>query len=217
MDGWFSICHRRGRQTGLLEFNKISYIYHTNRLILKNKLFRKIIFILAILLILLVVFNNRIFQILPSGEVTSSEEQKIIQLASKALEHMDVPVGSLLIYSDVIIGAGFNTIKSDTNIAGHAEINAINDAVKKIGLSQFNELDRSKLVLVSTLEPCEMCKGAIIHYNIKHVYFMKDKSPLHWNKKQLKALRYEWFKRKIDGEQIQDSLFHLHPEYPGNK
>lgn len=184
---------------------------------MKNKLFRKIIFILAILLVLLVIFNNRIFQLLPSEEISHAEEIEIFQLASNALDHMDVPVGALLIYSEAVIGRGYNTVISDTNIAGHAKINAINDAVKKIGLSQFNELDRSKLVLVSTLEPCEMCKGAIIHYNIKHVYFMKDKSPLHWNKKQLKSLRYEWFKRKIDGEHIQDSLFYLHPEYPGNK
>lgn len=184
---------------------------------MKSKLFRKIIFLLAILLILLVIFNTRIFQILPSAKITAVEEKEIIHLASEALEHLDVPVGSLLLYGGAIIGEGFNTVKSDTNIAGHAEINAINDAVKKIGLKQFNELDRNKLILVTTLEPCEMCKGAIIHYNIKHVYFMKDKSPMHWNKKQLISLRYEWYKRKIDGEQIQDSLFYLHPDYPGNK
>lgn len=183
---------------------------------MKNKLYRKIIFLLAILLILLVVFSNRLFQILPSAEISPTEEKEVLHLASEALEHMDVPVGSLIIYGGAIIGKGYNTVRSDTNVSGHAEINAINDVVKKIGLAQFNELDRNKLVLVSTLEPCEMCKGAVIHYNIKHVYFMKDKSPLHWNKKQLKSLRYEWNKRKIEGEQKQDSLFLLHPEYPGN-
>lgn len=154
---------------------------------------------------------------MPSKDISHIEEGEIISQASQALNSLDVPVGSLVIYSGSIIGEGYNTVKSDTNIAGHAEINAINDAVKKVGLAQFNELDRDKLILVSTLEPCEMCKGAIIHYNIKHIYFMKDKSPLHWNKKQLKSLRYEWYKRKIDGEQRQDSLFLLLPEYPGNK
>lgn len=186
-------------------------------MILKSKLFRKIIFLLAILLILLFLFSTRIFQLLPSGKITKAEENEIFQLASKALENLDVPVGSLLIYGGSIIGEGFNTVKSDTNISGHAEINAMNDAVHKIGLTQFNKLDRDKLILVSTFEPCEMCRGAIIHYNILHVYFMKDKSPLHWNKNQLKSLRYEWYKRKINGEQKQDSLFYLHPEYPGNK
>lgn len=169
------------------------------------------------MLIILTLFSTRIFQIMPSKDISQVETSKIISQALKALNSLDVPVGSLVVYSGSIIGEGYNTVESDTNIAGHAEINAINDAVKKIGLKQFNDLDRDKLILVSTFEPCEMCKGAIIHYNIKQVYFMKDKSPLHWNKKQLKSLRYEWYKRKIDGEQLQDSLFLLHLEYPGNK
>ena len=150
-------------------------------------------------------------------EVKAGTEETIINQASKALKQLDVPVGSVLIYEDKIIGKGFNTVKSDTNLAGHAEINAINDALKKMGWKSFNELDRNELILVSSLEPCEMCKGAILHYNIRNVYFMKDKSPLHWNKKQLKSLRYEWYKRKIPGEERQDSLFNLHPEYPISK
>ena len=178
---------------------------------------KSFVYLLAILLILIVVFNSRLFQIKSKQEISAAEETEIIKQASKALESLDVPVGSLIIYSGSILGKGYNTVKSDTNIAGHAEINAINDAVKKIGLTQFNNLDRDKLILVSTLEPCEMCKGAIVHYNIKHVYFMKDKSPFHWNKKQLKMLRYEWNKRRINGEHLQDSLLNLHPEYPGKK
>jgi len=183
---------------------------------LKNKR-SNIIYILAIFLILLVIFNTRLFQFKSKKEISSDNKTEIIQLASEALKSLDVPVGSYLLYSGAIIGEGYNTVKSDTNIAGHAEINAINNAVKKIGLEQFNNLDRDKLILVTTLEPCEMCKGAIVHYNIKHVYFMKDKSPFHWNKKQLKMLQYEWGKRRIDGEHLQDSLFLLHPEYPGRK
>ena len=184
---------------------------------MKNKRSPNFIYLLAVFLILLVIFNSRIFQIKSKKEISPLEETEIIQLASKALNSLDVPVGSIILYSGAIIGEGYNTVKSDTNIAGHAEINAINDAVKKIGLTQFNNLDRDQLILVTSFEPCEMCKGAIVHNNIKHVYFMKDKSPFHWNKNQLKMLRYEWNKRRIDGEQLQDSLFHLHPEYPGNK
>ena len=184
---------------------------------MKNKRTPKITQLLAIFIILIVLFNSRFFQIRGKKEVKRTEETELIDQASKALESMDVPVGSLILYSGSILGKGYNTVKKDTNIAGHAEINAINNAVGKIGLEQFNQLDRNKLILVSTFEPCEMCKGAIVHYNIEHVYFMKDKSPFHWNKKQLKLLRYEWNKRKIDGESLQDSLFNLHPEFPGKK
>jgi tRNA(adenine34) deaminase len=170
---------------------------------------------LFLILLILVLFNSQFFHLRSKKEITSKEEKEIIQQASQALKTLDVPVGSILLYNEEIIGEGHNTVKSDTNIAGHAEINAINDAVKKMGLQKFNKLDRDDLILVSSFEPCEMCRGAILHYNIRHVYFMKNKSAMDWNKKQLKQLRYEWHKRKIDGKHLQDSLFNLHPEYPG--
>lgn len=179
--------------------------------------FKKLVFIFLIIFFIVVIFQTRFFQLKPKASITELQDKEVIELASKALTSKDVPVGSILIYNNAIIGKGYNTVTRDTNIAGHAEINAINDAVKKVGLEKFKILDRDKLILVSTFEPCEMCKGTILHYEIKKVYFMKDKSPLHWNKKQLKFLRYEWNKRKIKGEQKQDSLFQLHPEYPKRK
>jgi tRNA(adenine34) deaminase len=171
--------------------------------------------IILFLFALLVIFSSQIYRLRSGKEITEQQAKQIIAIASQTLESLDVPVGSLLIYNDEIIGKGYNTVQSDANLAGHAEINAMNDAIKKMGLQKFSQLDRDDLILVSTFEPCEMCRGAIIHYNIKHVYFMKNKSAFHWNKKQLKLLRYEWNKRKIEGEQMQDSLFKLHPEYPG--
>jgi len=184
---------------------------------LKKGLFKKLVFIFLIVFFIVVVFQARFFQLKPKASISELQDKVIIELASKALASIDVPVGSILIYNNAIIGIGYNTVSRDTNITGHAEINAINDAVKKVGLDKFNILDRTKLILVSTFEPCEMCKGTILHYEIRYVYFMKDKSPMHWNKKQLKFLRYEWNKRKIRGESKQDSLFQLHPEYPKRK
>lgn len=184
---------------------------------MKKGLFKKLVFIFLIVFFLIAIFQTRLFQLKPRASITELQDKEIIKLASKALKSKDVPVGSILIYNNAIIGAGFNTVRKDTNITGHAEINAINDAVKKVGLEKFKILDRDKLILVSTFEPCEMCKGAILHYEIRNVYFMKDKSPMHWNKNQLKFLRYEWNKRRIRGEQKQDSLFQLHPEYPKRK
>ena len=184
---------------------------------MKSKGLKKIVFIFLFVFFVIIVFQTRIFQLKPKANITKLQDKELIELASKALESKDVPVGAILLYSNSIIGSGYNTVRRDTNISGHAEINAINDAVKKIGMEQFKALDRDKLILVSTFEPCEMCKGAILHYDIRKTYFMKDKSPMHWNKKQLKFLRYEWYKQKIRGEQKQDSLFQLHPEYSGRK
>ena len=73
--------------------------------------------------------------------------------------------------------------------------------------------DRKDLILVSTFEPCMMCRGALIEYNIMRVYFLKGKGPWHWLKNDLKILRYEWMKEDAEGEALQDSLFMLHPLY----
>jgi len=159
---------------------------------------------------------NQFYRLRGKEEISEELKTELTHLGEKALETKDVPVAAIVTYFDTIIGMGYNTVKRDFNLGGHAEINALSDAYSRFG-DAFSKLDRSKLVLYTTFEPCEMCKGAIVHYNIKHVYFMKDKSPFHWNKKQLKMLRYEWNKRRINGEHLQDSLLNLHPEYPGKK
>lgn len=164
-----------------------------------------------------IVFQSKFYRLHSSADIYNTEEEELVALASAALKTLDVPVGSLVVYDGKIIGRGFNTVNRDINLAGHAEINALNDAVKSRGLKQFNALDRDKLVLISTFEPCEMCKGAMIHYDVKKVIFLKEKPLTHWWKKQYKSIRYEWKKKNADGAQIQDSLFHLHPDYPGNK
>jgi len=133
---------------------------------LKNKLLKKLVFIFLLAFFIIVLFHTRIFQLKPKATITELQDNEIIELASKALESKDVPVGAILLYSNSIIGSGYNTVRRDTNISGHAEINAINDAIKKIGMDQFKKLDRDKLILVSTFEPCEMCKGTILHYEI---------------------------------------------------
>lgn len=164
-----------------------------------------------------VVFQSKFYRIHSSADMYNTEEEELVALASSALKTMDVPVGSLVIYDGKIIGRGFNTVNRDANLAGHAEINALNNAVESMGLSQFKALDRDKLALISTLEPCEMCKGALIHYDVKKVIFLKEKPLTFWWKKQYKSFRYEWKKKNADGAQIQDSLLQLHPDYKVSK
>lgn len=182
-----------------------------------EKLIKKLIALFIVIFFLLAFFQSRIFQLKPKADLTSSHSKEIIRLASKSLQSLDVPVGAILTYHDSIIGRGYNTVEAELNVAGHAEINAINDAVRMMGLKRFRQLDRQQLVLISSFEPCEMCKGAILHYNIEKVYFMKDKSPIYWNRNQYKALDYEFHKRRVKGEKSQDSLFNLHPNFPGRK
>jgi tRNA(Arg) A34 adenosine deaminase TadA len=170
------------------------------------------IFILLIV-ISLFFFQTSIYNFRSKNKLDNSVQEKLISTAAAALKSNDVPVGAVLLYNDTILSTGYNTALADSSAGGHAEINAISNAMHRIGISAFSKLDREKLVMVSTFEPCMMCRGAIIEYNIQHVLFMKDKGLFHRMKNDAKQFRYELRKKQIEGEAKQDSLFRLHPGF----
>ncbi len=134
-------------------------------------------------------------------------------LGDSALVSRDVPVAAILLYGDSVIGSGFNTVKAAGNAGGHAEINAISAALRRLGETEFAKLDRDSLVLVTTYEPCPMCRGAIVLYNIRRVDILKRKPPTTLVREDMRILRYYW-QREISGpEALQDSLFQKHPDY----
>ncbi|MCB2220232.1 MAG: nucleoside deaminase [Bacteroidetes bacterium] len=173
-----------------------------------------IIFFFLLLFFMLVVFQSKLHRFKSDEELPEAFRKEMAGLASESLRSLDVPVGALLVYEHEIIGRGFNTVRLENNVSGHAEINAINDAIKKMGLDAFSRLNREKLVLYTTFEPCEMCRGTMLHYNILNMHYVKAKSLTHWWRVQLKGLRYELKKRQTGDEDLQDSLFMLHPDYP---
>ncbi|AUF83909.1 nucleoside deaminase [Mesoplasma syrphidae] len=92
----------------------------------------------------------------------------LIKTAKLALETEDIPVAAIVINQDnKITGVGFNTRNKEQNIACHAEINAINQAIKNSGV-----INLSGYKIISTLEPCEMCYGAIKQAKIKEINFI---------------------------------------------
>lgn len=179
--------------------------------ILKSGLF------LLIIGALLILFQTQLYRLTPDSSISEQNKKLLLNEAAVALSTLDVPVGALVIYEGKIIGKGHNTVKSEKNLAGHAEINALNDALHLLGIEKFNQLNRDKLMLVTSFEPCEMCRGTIEIYRIKHVVFLKNKPLTTWWKKQWNGLKYEFWKRQSPGGTLQDSLFYLHPEYPGKK
>ena len=68
--------------------------------------------------------------------------------------------------NDVIVTMTHNTCNVNQKIDEHAEINAINEAIKKIGNVYLDDCE-----LYVTMEPCLMCYGAITQTNIKKIYF----------------------------------------------
>ena len=76
----------------------------------------------------------------------------------------EVPIGCVIVYEGKIIGRGYNRRNTDKNTLAHAEITAINKASKKVG-----DWRLEGCTLYVTLEPCQMCAGAIVQARIDEV------------------------------------------------
>lgn len=93
-----------------------------------------------------------------------------IEEAKKSLLTEDVPIGALIVLNNEIIAFGYNTREKDHSVLGHAEINAIEQATRK--LKRWNLSDCELYV---SLEPCSMCKEIIKQTRLKKVYYLLSK------------------------------------------
>ncbi len=92
--------------------------------------------------------------------------EKALELAKQAAQEGEVPVGCVVVRNGEIVGTGRNRRESDKNALGHAEIQAIDQACKRLGGWRLWEC-----TLYVTLEPCPMCAGAIINARIPRVVY----------------------------------------------
>ena len=93
-----------------------------------------------------------------------------IKLAKKSLKYGDVPIGAIIVKDGIIFGKGYNTREKHENVLGHAEINAINMASKRLNNWNLNGCE-----LYVTLKPCNMCMEVIKQSRISNVYYLVDK------------------------------------------
>lgn len=97
-----------------------------------------------------------------------SEDEKYmkeaIRQARKAYALGEVPIGCVIVHDGKIIGRGYNRRNTDKSTLSHAEILAIKRASKVIGDWRLEEC-----TLYVTLEPCQMCAGAIVQARIPRV------------------------------------------------
>lgn len=96
---------------------------------------------------------------------------KIIDLANQAYNLDEIPVGAIVVKNGEIIGEGMNTRVKNHSVVGHAEINAIEDACKKIGDWRLDGCE-----LYVTLLPCMMCTGTILESRINKVYYLCNRT-----------------------------------------
>jgi tRNA(adenine34) deaminase len=106
-------------------------------------------------------------------ETNAADEQWMraaLELAAKAAELGEVPVGALAVLDSRVIGAGYNRKEADQDPTAHAEIVALRQAAAT--LNNWRLLD---VTLYCTLEPCPMCAGAMIQARLPRlVYGARD-------------------------------------------
>lgn len=90
--------------------------------------------------------------------------KEAIRQARKAYALGEVPIGCVIVYEDRIIGRGYNRRNTDKSTLAHAEITAIKKASRAIG-----DWRLEGCTLYVTLEPCQMCSGAIVQARIPRV------------------------------------------------
>ena len=107
-------------------------------------------------------------------EITSVHEKYMKEAYKQALKAYalgEVPIGCVIVHKGKIIGRGYNRRNTDHCTLSHAEITAIRKASKALGDWRLEEC-----TLYVTLEPCQMCAGAIVQARIPEVV-MASESP----------------------------------------
>ncbi|MBQ8199147.1 MAG: tRNA adenosine(34) deaminase TadA [Lachnospiraceae bacterium] len=103
-----------------------------------------------------------------AAEQQRKEDEKYmrqaLKLARKAAELDEVPIGCVIVHEGKVIARGYNRRNTDKSTLAHAEISAIRKASKKMSDWRLEEC-----TLYVTLEPCQMCAGAIVQARVSRV------------------------------------------------
>ncbi|MDO4294002.1 MAG: tRNA adenosine(34) deaminase TadA [Eubacteriales bacterium] len=90
--------------------------------------------------------------------------KEALRQAKRAAALGEVPIGCVIVRDGQIIGRGYNRRNTDKSTLSHAELTAIRRASKKTG-----DWRLENCTLYVTLEPCQMCAGAIVQARIPEV------------------------------------------------
>lgn len=104
--------------------------------------------------------------------MTGSDElwmEEALRAAQWALEAGEVPVGAVVVCGGAVVGRGWNRNLTDCDPTAHAEIVALRKAGAAVGNHRLIECE-----LFSTIEPCAMCAGALVHARVKRLIYGAD-------------------------------------------
>jgi tRNA(adenine34) deaminase len=91
---------------------------------------------------------------------------KALDLAKIAFDLGEVPVGALVVVNNQVVGMGFNQRELKNSCLEHAEIIALREASSNLGRWRLSDA-----TVYTTLEPCFMCAGALVHARINRLVF----------------------------------------------
>ena len=99
-------------------------------------------------------------------QLTDQEKymKEALRQAKKAYALGEVPIGCVIVHEGKIIGRGYNRRNTEKSTLAHAEIQAIRKASKVVGDWRLEDC-----TMYITLEPCQMCAGAIVQARIPKV------------------------------------------------
>jgi tRNA(adenine34) deaminase len=89
-----------------------------------------------------------------------------LEQARQARQQDEVPVGAVVVLDSAIVGEGFNQPISSRDPTAHAEIVALREAARRVGNYRL-----TGATLYVTIEPCQMCVGAMVHARIGRVVY----------------------------------------------
>lgn len=96
--------------------------------------------------------------------------QIAIDEAQKSLREGGIPIGSVLVHNNKVLGAGHNKRVQDGSVVLHGEMDALENAGRQKAAVYQNS------VLYTTLSPCAMCSGTILLYGIPEVIIGENRT-----------------------------------------
>jgi cytosine deaminase len=96
--------------------------------------------------------------------------QAAIEEAQKGLAEGGIPIGSVLVIDNRIVGRGHNQRVQKGSCVLHAEMDCLENA------GRLKAADYRRATLYSTLSPCDMCSGTVLLYGIKKVVIGENRT-----------------------------------------
>lgn len=121
--------------------------------------------------------------------------KEALRQARKARALEEVPIGCVVVWEGKIIARGYNRRNTDKNTLSHAELNAIRKASKKLG-----DWRLEGCTMYVTLEPCQMCAGALVQSRIDKVVIGSMNPKAGCAGSVLNLLEMDGFNHKVEVE-----------------